>query len=168
MLTGKAVAQSVTVDATIDSLQIYIGDQAKIKLQVALDADKRAIFPVYTDTLVSGVEIIDVAKPDTQYINDDKRMLITQEYTVTSFDSALYYLPPMEVLVDNKAYRSKALALKVYSMNVPLIQRIRTVFWSEDSNATSFCVGRLVWDYHLWHIAYSDCIITYLSDHAYL
>ena len=30
MLTGKAVAQSVTVDATIDSLQIYIGDQAKI------------------------------------------------------------------------------------------------------------------------------------------
>lgn len=84
MLTGKAVAQSVTVDATIDSLQIYIGDQAKIKLQVALDADKRAIFPVYTDTLVSGVEIIDVAKPDTQYINDDKRMLITQEYTVTS------------------------------------------------------------------------------------
>ena len=46
-------------------------------------------------------------------------MLITQEYTVTSFDSALYYLPPMEVLVDNKAYRSKALALKVYSMNVP-------------------------------------------------
>ena len=71
MLTGKAVAQSVTVDATIDSLQIYIGDQAKIKLQVALDADKRAIFPVYTDTLVSGVEIIDVAKPDTQYINDD-------------------------------------------------------------------------------------------------
>ena len=43
-----------------------------------------------------------------------------------------------------------------------------TVFWSEDSNATSFCVGRLVWDYHLWHIAYSDCIITYLSDHAYL
>ena len=120
ILTGKAMAQSVTVDATIDSLQIDIGDQAKIKLQVALDADKRAIFPVYTDTLVRGVEIIDIAKADTQYINDNKRMLITQEYTVTSFDSALYYLPPMEVTVDNKAYRSKALALKVYSMNVPL------------------------------------------------
>ena len=29
MLTGKAVAQSVTVDATIDSLQIYIGDQSE-------------------------------------------------------------------------------------------------------------------------------------------
>ena len=57
--SGRVVAQSVTVDATIDSLQILIGEQAKIKLQVSLDADKRAIFPVYTDTLVNGVEIID-------------------------------------------------------------------------------------------------------------
>lgn len=117
-LTGRAVAQSVTVDATIDSLQILIGEQAKIKLQVSLDADKRALFPVYTDTLVRGVEIIDVAKPDTQLLNDGRRSLITQEYTITSFDSALYYLPPMEVLVDNKPYHSKALALKVYSVPV--------------------------------------------------
>lgn len=117
-LAGGAVAQSVTVDATIDSLQILIGEQAKIKLQVALDADKRAIFPVYTDTLVRGVEVVDIAKPDTQMLNDGRRSLITQEYTITSFDSALYYLPPMEVLVDNKTYRSKALALKVYSMPV--------------------------------------------------
>ena len=116
--SGRAGAQSVTVDATIDSLQILIGEQAKIKLQVSLDTDKRAIFPVYTDTLVKGVEIIDIAKPDTQMLNDGRRSLITQEYTVTSFDSALYYLPPMEVLVDNKGYRSKALALKVYSMPV--------------------------------------------------
>lgn len=117
-LTIRAVAQSVTVDATIDSLQILIGEQAKIKLQVSLDADKRAIFPVYADTLVRGVEIIEVAKPDTQLLNAGKRSLITQEYTVTSFDSALYYLPPMEVMVDNKPYYSKALALKVYSVPV--------------------------------------------------
>ncbi len=116
---GRAVAQSsVTVDATIDSLQILIGEQAKIKLQVSLDANKRAIFPVYTDTLIRGVEIIDVAKPDTQLLNDGRRSLITQEYTVTSFDSALYYLPPMQVIVDNKPYLSKALALKVYSIPV--------------------------------------------------
>lgn len=111
-------AQSVTVDATIDSLQILVGEQAKVKLQVSLDARKRAIFPVYTDTLVRGVEIVDVAKPDTQLLNDGRRALITQEYTITSFDSALYYLPPMQVLVDGKPHRSKALALKVYSIPV--------------------------------------------------
>lgn len=116
--TGRVTAQSVTVEAKIDSLQILIGEQAKIQLQVAMDAKQRAIFPVYTDTLIRGVEIIETAKPDTQFLNDRQRMLITQEYTVTSFDSALYYLPPMPVEVDGKEYKSKALALKVYSMPV--------------------------------------------------
>ena len=111
-------AQSVTVEAKIDSLQILIGEQAKIQLQVAMDAKQRAVFPAYTDTLVRGVEIIETAKPDTQFLNDRQRMMITQEYTVTSFDSALYYLPPMPVTVDGKEYRSRALALKVYSIPV--------------------------------------------------
>ncbi len=117
---GQARAQSVTVDATIDSLQILIGEQAHVKLEVSLDADKRAVFPVIADTLVRGVEVLDVAKPDTQLLNDGRRALITQEYTITSFDSALYYLPPLEVIVDGQPYRSKALALKVYSPQVPL------------------------------------------------
>ena len=43
-------AQSVTVEAKIDSLQILIGEQAKIQLQVAMDAKQRAVFPAYTDT----------------------------------------------------------------------------------------------------------------------
>ena len=111
-------AQSVTVEAKIDSLQILIGEQAKIQLQVAMDAKQRAVFPAYTDTLVRGVEIIETAKPDTQFLNDRQCMMITQEYTVTSFDSALYYLPPMPVTVDGKEYRSRALALKVYSIPV--------------------------------------------------
>lgn len=115
---GKVVAQSVTVEAKIDSLQIFIGDQAKIQLQVAMDAKQRAIFPVYTDTLIRGIELIETAKPDTQFLNDKQRMLITQEYTITSFDSALYYLPPMPVTVDGKVYKSRALALKVYSFPV--------------------------------------------------
>ena len=115
---GEAKAQSVTVDATIDSLQILIGDHAKVKLQVSVDADKRAFLPIYKDTLVRGIEIIEVAKPDTQLLNAGKRMVLTQEYTVTSFDSALYYIPPMEVKVDGKPYHSQALALKVFSIPV--------------------------------------------------
>lgn len=116
----RVVAQSVIIDATIDSLQIFIGQQAKITLQATFDADKQAVLPIYPDTLVRGVEVLDIAKPDTQLINNGQRAVVTQIYTITSFDSALYYLPPMEVLVNNKPYYSKALALKVYSVNVPL------------------------------------------------
>ena len=114
----QANAQHVTVDAKIDSLQLLIGEQAKVTLEVSLDADQKLQMPVVLDTLVRGVEVLDIAKPDTQFLNKGKRMLIQQEYTITSFDSALYYLPPFEVLVNDQAYRSQALALKVYSVPV--------------------------------------------------
>ncbi len=116
--TLQTHAQQVTVDASVDSLQLLIGEQAKIKLEVSMDADRKLQMPIVLDTLVKGVEVLDIAKPDTQLLNDGKRMLIRQEYTVTSFDSALYYLPPFEVLVNDRVYRSKALALKVYSLPV--------------------------------------------------
>ena len=113
-----ADAQQVTVRASIDSLQLLVGEQTKIHLEVSMDADRKLRLPVIKDTLVRGVEVLDIAKPDTQKLNDDKRWLIRQDYTVTSFDSALYYLPPLEVMVDEKEYRSESLALKVYSIPV--------------------------------------------------
>lgn len=118
LVPQAAKSQSVVIDATIDSLQIYIGEQAKIKLEVSYDAKYKMQLPLLNDTIVRGVEIIDIAKPDTQYLNNKQRLYITQEYTVTSFDSALYYLPPFEVQVDGKPYYSKGLALKVYSIPV--------------------------------------------------
>lgn len=111
-------AQNVTVDVSIDSLQLFIGQQAKIKLEVSYDANQKMRLPVFNDTIITGVEVVDIAKPDTQFLNDKKRLLIMQEYTITSFDSALYYLPPFEVLVDDKPYYSKSLALNVLSIPV--------------------------------------------------
>lgn len=118
----QAAAQSVTVEARIDSLQILIGEQAKIELEVAADSKQIVVFPHFTDTLITGVEVIEVSKIDTQYVNNNQRMLLTQEYIVTSFDSALYYIPPIPVLVDNQEYKSNALALKVYSIPVDTSQ----------------------------------------------
>lgn len=128
---GQAQAQQVTVDASIDSLQLLIGEQAKVKLEISMDAKQKLQLPFLRDTLVKGVEILDIAKPDTQMLNDGKRMLIKQEYTITSFDSALYYLPPFEVMVNGEPYRSKALAVKVYSIPVDTVAS-RTILRTED------------------------------------
>mgnify|MGYP000865369059 CR=1 FL=1 len=49
LVSGRIAAQSVTVDAKIDSLQILIGEQAKVQLQVAMDVKQKAVFPVFTD-----------------------------------------------------------------------------------------------------------------------
>ena len=117
-LFAKAFAQSVTVSAQIDSLQILIGEQTGITLEVSADVDKHISMPVYSDTLVRGVELIEIAKPDSEYLNDGKRLVLKQKYIITSFDSALYYLPPMEVEVEGEVYQSNPLALKVYSFPV--------------------------------------------------
>ena len=69
LVSSPAKAQQVTVDASIDSLQLLIGEQAKIKLEVSLDAKQKLQMPVFRDTLVRGVEILDIAKPDTQLLN---------------------------------------------------------------------------------------------------
>lgn len=117
--SAPALAQGqVTVDAKIDSLELLVGEQTKIHLEVSMDANRNLRLPVINDTLVRGVEVLDIAKPDTQLLNDNKRWLIKQEYTITSFDSALYYLPPLEVMVDSQVYKSQSLALKVYSIPV--------------------------------------------------
>lgn len=43
-LAMPGVKAQVTVEATIDSLQLLIGEQAKIKLQVSMDANQKLRF----------------------------------------------------------------------------------------------------------------------------
>jgi hypothetical protein len=116
IISTRVYAQNVTVDASIDSIQRFIGEQARIKLEVSCDASRSIHLPQFVDTLVAGVEIIDIVKADTQYLNNRERMMVTQEYIVTSFDSASYYIPPFEVMVDGQIHHSQSLALMVYPM----------------------------------------------------
>ena len=119
MCTGVAVAQSsVSVNAEIDSCQRLIGEQARIKLKVGVDANRRTLLPQFQKEIVEGVEIVEKLPNDTQLLNDGKRLLITEEYVVTSFDSALYVIPAFEVLVDGEPFYSEELALAVYMMPI--------------------------------------------------
>ncbi len=114
----KLKAENVTIDALMDSAQIFIGQQTQIRLRICADAGQQIVFPLLKDTLALGVELIDRPTCDTVFLNDGKRLEVTQTYTITSFDSALYYIPPFRVLVAQKEYVSKALALKVHSFPV--------------------------------------------------
>ena len=112
-------SSQVTINASIDSLQLLIGEQAHVKLEVSCPADGQLIMPTYPNNhLMDGVEIVGEVKADTQYLNKNKQMLVTQEFTVTSFDTAFYYIPPFEVLVDSQLYVSNPLAMKVLMFDV--------------------------------------------------
>lgn len=109
----------VTINASLDSLQLLIGEQAHVKLEVSCPADGQLIMPTFPNNrLLEGIEILGEVKADTQYLNKKSHILVTHEYTVTSFDTAFYYIPPFEVLVDSQSYVSNPLALKVLTFDI--------------------------------------------------
>ena len=117
---GCNLFAQVTVDVSMDTLLIRIGEQTKIHLTVSLDSKSQYVLPEYPDTIVAGVECLEASEPIIDQINDGQRMLVSRDYLVTSFDSGHYYLPPMEVLVENQPYQSQNLSLKVETVEVDL------------------------------------------------
>ncbi|MBQ8274644.1 MAG: hypothetical protein IJZ11_08990 [Bacteroidaceae bacterium] len=110
----------VTVTARLDSLQMFVGQQDGLELEVSMPAGKNLQLPALKKgmEIVPDVEIVDVGAPDTVRMNDGKQLQVTQRYVITAWDSSFYYLPPMQVMVDSTVYESKPLALKVYTLDV--------------------------------------------------
>ncbi len=117
---GGSVKAQVQVDVKLDSLQLFIGQQTGLTLSVTLDTKQKLRMPDIKkgQELIPDVEVVEVGKLDTAFLNDGKRMTVSQAYTITAWDSAFYYLPPMQVMVDTTHYESKSLALKVYTVDV--------------------------------------------------
>ena len=113
----KLYAQQTLIDVSIDSAAILIGEQTVLHLTVTTDNGKNVIVPIPTDTLMTGVEVLNIAKADTTVI-DNNRLLIKQDILVTSFDSSLYLLPPFKVIDQTDTIYSNQVALKVSTIPV--------------------------------------------------
>ena len=115
----KADAQ-VIVDAKLDSADIYIGQRIGMTLEVSADAKSNVELPEWDalQQVAPGIEFVRAEKADTSLLNDGQRMMLSRRYFFTSFDSALYLIPEMDVKVDGKDYHSKRLALKVLTFEV--------------------------------------------------
>ncbi len=126
LLCTASVTAQVTVDIKIDSLQLLVGEQTGVTLEVTCDANQRVVFPALKQgqELVPDVEIIAI-KNDTAKLNEGNRVQYAQTYTIAAWDSSLYYLPPMCVQVDGKPHESKSLALKVYTVDVDTLHTDR-------------------------------------------
>jgi len=114
-----AAAAQVSVVSEIDSVEIFVGQQANVTLNATVKKGQKLMFPdiVPPGFLVPGVEVLSVSQADTSEL-DNGMIKVSRRYTVTSFDEKLYYLPPMQVIVDGKKYASRNLALKVITIPV--------------------------------------------------
>ena len=113
----KLYAQQTLIDVSIDSAAILIGEQTVLHLTITTDNGKNVIVPIPSDTLMTGVEVLNIAKADTTVI-DNNRLLIKQDILVTSFDSSLYLLPPFKVIEQTDTIYSNQVALKVSTIPV--------------------------------------------------
>lgn len=112
-------SQEASVQATINPIEIMIGEQAKVEVKAMMKEGSESVFPVFkpNQEIIPGVEVID-SKDGGVHNAENGYVERTVTYTITSFDDTLYYLPPFEVRIGGKAFKSKSLALKVLTLDV--------------------------------------------------
>ena len=104
-------AQRASVQATVQPVEILIGEQALITLRVIAPEGAEIKFPVYERELVPGIEVLGMLPPDT--LIENNVMTIHFHYIITSFDSTLYYIPFMPIAFDGDTIFSNSFGLKV-------------------------------------------------------
>ncbi len=114
----------VVVENKLDSAHILIGEQVHLTATVDADKGEQVVFPEYADGyILPGVEVLERSHIDTTQLGEGKRQRLTRIYTLTAFDSALHYLPPLEVTVGTKKYAAaNRLGLKVSTIPVDTTQ----------------------------------------------
>jgi hypothetical protein len=116
-LFGQNMNAQNVISASIDSTQILIGEQTKIHLEIATNRNSHVQIPLPIDTIISGIEVIETSGIDTTDIGNN-RIRLKYSFLVTSFDSALYLLPPFKLIEGVDTAYSNELALKVSTLPV--------------------------------------------------
>ena len=89
---GLLTAQPVQVKAKIDSTQMWIGNQTALRFEVVQSPKQKVVLPIFSDTIVGALDIVQQQKLDTVKLNDGK-IQVNVQYIVTSFQDTLIYVP---------------------------------------------------------------------------
>ena len=93
-------AQSVSVNAEMDSVNIWIGEQTKFTISAIQPNNKVLNFPLFSDSIVDGLEIVEQCKRDTVVLPSGD-IKVSDSYVVTAFDSALILVPKLVITDEN-------------------------------------------------------------------
>ncbi len=121
----------------IDKDSILIGQQIRFTVELN-DFELTNNFPVFNDSIVNGIEIIEKLEIDT-IINKDLYSL-KQKYIITSWDSGSYYIPPFKI---NNQISTNALLINVFSVSIDQKAEIKDI--KEPLNPEYVLEDFLVW-----------------------
>ncbi|HKJ79618.1 MAG TPA: hypothetical protein VKA10_08785, partial [Prolixibacteraceae bacterium] len=118
-----ASAQRIKATASLDSTNILLGDQVKLFLEVDHPKNVEIEFPTVPDSMVNNhIEVLERSGIDTFELDNEEFQKQIQSYTITSFDSGSWRIPPywfkikLEGLTDS--IPSNGVTLNVYSMQI--------------------------------------------------
>lgn len=112
ILPSEMKGQQIVASASVDSVAILIGDQTGLTLEVVQPQDAKVAFPVFSDTVCGGLEIVEMGKMDT-VLSDESNVKVSQRYVVTAFEDSLYLVPALPFVSGQDTIWSDAVALKV-------------------------------------------------------
>lgn len=117
-LGGNASAAPI-VTATIDSVQMVVGQQTGFHVSATVKPGQTVVFPELKDMqqIAPGVEVVGNPTCDTVDA-DDGFIKVTKHLKLTAFEDSLFYIPALPVKVDGKDYNTKNLAIKVLTIDV--------------------------------------------------
>ncbi len=107
-------SQKLSLEASLDTNQFLIGDQVKLNLKIKFLENSFIQFPLFQDTIVKDVEVINHFEIDTIFKNDKKFLI--KKFTISVFDSGFYQIPPIPVIANKDTIFSNALAFYVYNV----------------------------------------------------
>lgn len=163
-------ANNVVVSAKLDSSLMVIGGQMNLTIEISQPKNIKTIFPDINDTITKDIEVLEITKPDTIF-HDDQRLSLTQIYRVTSFDSGLYYIPPMLFEYFDGELAGKATTEPLVLMVINPFEEVdpqKGFFDLKNAFNLSFILSEL-WPYRYWFFAfYLLLIISGLGVYYYM
>ena len=122
--------EKIVAIAKIDTNAILIGEHAQISIEVRFQAGRNIDWPLIPDTITKQIEIIERSGIDTSVTTDGNIKILKQIYTVTSFDSGYFVIPPFRFCFtgDTVNYsETEPLLLSVFTVKVDTSLAIKDI-----------------------------------------
>jgi len=113
----SAVSQ-ISVEVKMDTSMLLIGDHTKVTFEAIVPQDMQVEFPLYTDTIIGELEVLDILLNDTTVKNN--LQYLAQQYLVTSFDSGWFVIPEQKFVLRNGDWIDTLYSKPIYFGVMPM------------------------------------------------
>lgn len=121
-----AGAQNVIPKASLDTMLLLIGDQAKLHLEVETSIETEVAFPqLLGNKLEENIEVLEGSAIDT-FMLDAQHFRLSQDFILTSFDTGFYVISPFWFQIKNGDQIDSACteSLMMYVATIPKLDSL--------------------------------------------